>query len=94
MKQAEEIITQSADFKSVGGQFVATQNSVRAASLMLCISAKELCERLNSPTPSNLLNDLAESRNKLVTLQRIGDRFAQQSLNSGTVSDWMNARQL
>jgi len=94
MKQAEEIMTQSADFKSVQGQFVATQNSVRAASLMLCIHAKELCERLNAPTPSNLLNDLAEARNRLLVLQRVGDRLALQSDNAGTVSDWNNARQL
>jgi len=94
MKQAEEIITQSADFKSVQGQFVATQNSVRAASLMLCIPAKELCERLNAPTTSSLLNDLAEARNRLSVLQRVGDRLAQKSDNAGTVSDWNNARQL
>lgn len=94
MQQAEEIIVQSADFKSVQGQFVATQNSVRAASLTLCIPAKELCERLNSPTPANLLSDLCEARNKLASLQRIGDRLAQQSDNAGTVSDWNNARKL
>lgn len=96
MKQAEEIITQSADFKSVEGQFIVTQNSIRAASLMLCIPVKELCERLNHPAPSKLLNDLAEARNKINTLYRTGDRLAQLAGDKdfGAMKDWVNAKKL
>ena len=96
MKQAEEIITQSADFKSVEGQFVVTQNSIRAASLMLCIPVKELCERLNFPAPAKLLNDLAEAKNKINTLYRTGDRLAQIAGDSdfGAMKDWVHAKKL
>jgi len=96
MKQAEEIITQSADFKSVQGKFVATQNSVRAASLMLCVPAKELCEKLNSPNLAQLLSDLAEAKNKIHALQRTGDRLAQIAGDSdfGAIKDWVHAKKL
>jgi len=96
MKQAEEIITQSADFKSVQGQFVATQNSVRAASLMLCVPAKELCEKLNSPNLAQLLSDLAEAKNKIHALYRTGDRLAQIAGDKdfNAMKDWVHAKKL
>jgi hypothetical protein len=96
MKQAEEIITQSADFKSVEGQFIVTQNSIRAASLMLCIPVKELCERLNFPAPTKLLNDLAEAKNKINTLYRTGDRLAQVcgDKDFNATKDWVHAKKL
>jgi hypothetical protein len=96
MKQAEEIITQSADFKSVQGQFVATQNSVRAASLMLCVPAKELCEKLNSPNLAQLLNDLSEAKNKINALYRTGDRLAQLAGDKdfNAIKDWVHAKKL
>ena len=96
MKQAEEIITQSADFKSVQGQFVATQNSVRAASLMLCVPAKELCEKLNTPNLKQLLNELAEAKNKINALYRTGDRLAQLAGDKdfGAMKDWVHAKKL
>jgi len=96
MKQAEEIITQSADFKSVQGQFVATQNSVRAASLMLCVPAKKLCEKLNSPNLDQLLSDLAEAKNKIHALYRTGDRLAQIAGDKdfNAMKDWVHAKKL
>ena len=96
MKQAEEIIIQSADFKSADGKFVVTQNSVRAASLMLCVPVKELCERLNSPTLAQTLSDLAEAKNKIHALQRTGDRLAQIAGDTdfGAMKDWVNAKKL
>jgi hypothetical protein len=96
MKQAEEIIAQSADFKSADGKFVVTQNSVRAASLMLCVPVKELCERLNSPTLAQTLSDLAEAKNKIHALQRTGDRLAQIAGDTdfGAMKDWVHAKKL
>jgi hypothetical protein len=96
MKQAEEIITQSADFKSVDGKFIVTQNSVRAASLTLCVPVQELCEKLNSPSISKLLSDLAEAKNKIHALQRTGDRLAQIAGDSdfNAMKDWVHAKKL
>ena len=96
MKQAEEIMAQSVDFKSVTSQFIVTQNSIRAASLTLCIPVKELCERLNHPAPSKLLSDLCEARNKINTLQRAGDRLAQVCGDSdfNAIKDWVHAKKL
>jgi hypothetical protein len=96
MKQAEEIIAQSVDFKSADGKYVATQNSVRAASLMLCIPVKELCERLNSPATAQLLSDLAEAKNKIHSLQRTGDRLAQIAGDKdfNAMKDWVHAKKL
>lgn len=96
MKQAEEIISQSADFKSVDGKFVVTQNSVRAASLMLCVPVQELCEKLNSPSVSKLLSDLAEAKNKIHALQRTGDRLAQLAGDKdfNAMKDWVHSKKL
>lgn len=96
MKQAEEIIAQSVDFKSADGKYVVTQNSVRAASLMLCIPVKELCERLNNPATSKLLSDLAEAKNKIHSLQRTGDRLAQIAGDKdfNAMKDWVHAKKL
>lgn len=96
MQQAEEIITQSVDFKSVDGKFIVTQNSIRAASLMLCIPVKELCERLNSPTTAKLLSDLAEAKNKIHALQRTGDRLAQLAgdRDFNAMKDWVQSKKL
>jgi hypothetical protein len=96
MKQAEQIIAQSADFKAADGKFVVTQNSVRAASLTLCIPVKELCERLNNPTLAQTLSDLAEAKNKIHALQRTGDRLAQivGDTDFNAMKDWVNAKKL
>jgi hypothetical protein len=96
MKQAEEIINQSADFKSVNGKFIVTQNSVRAASLTLCVPVQELCEKLNSPSISKLLSDLAEAKNKIHALERTGDRLAQIAGDKdfGAIKDWVHAKKL
>lgn len=50
-------------------------NSVKASALLLCIEPKELLERLNNPKPSKLMNDLAEARNKIHYLEKIGDEI-------------------
>ena len=94
MKQAKEILEQTKGFTPRESGYEPKRNSERAASLILGMDVKELCERLNHPSPSKLLNDLAEARNRLVVLQRVGDRLALQSNNAGTVSDWGNARKL
>lgn len=94
MEQAKEIVEQTKGFTPRESGYDPKRNSERAASLILGMDAKELCERLNHPSPSKLLNDLAEARNRLAVLQRIGDRLAVQSNNANTVSDWQNARKL
>lgn len=50
-------------------------NSLKASSVLLCIEPKELLERLNSDRPSKLLNDLAEARNKIKSLELLGDKM-------------------
>jgi hypothetical protein len=50
-------------------------NSLKASALLLCIEPKELLERLNNPKPSKLMNDLAEARNKIHYLEKVGDEI-------------------
>ena len=89
-------MVQSADFKSVEGKFIVTQNSVRAASLTLCIPVKELCDRLNYPASTFILNELAEAKNKINTLYRAGDRLAQIAGDTdfNAMKDWVHAKKL
>lgn len=50
-------------------------NSLRAGATVLCIDPKELLERLNCDKPSKLRNDLAEARNKIKSMELMGDRM-------------------
>lgn len=94
MSKAKEIIEQANDFTPRQSCYDPKRNSERAAALILGIDVKELCERLNHPSPSKLLNDLAEARNRVASLSRIGDKLSLQSNNNSTIQDWQNARKL
>lgn len=94
MKNAEEVIKQAEGFIPRQSGYDHKRNSERAAALILGIDVKELCERLNCPSPSKLLNNFAEAKNRLAVLQRVGDRLALQSNSTTTVQDWNNARSL
>lgn len=48
-------------------------NSLKAGAIVLCIDPKELLERLEADKPSKLRNDIAEARNKIKSLEEIGD---------------------
>ena len=48
-------------------------NSLKAGATILCIDPKELIERLESDKPSKLRNSLAEARNKIKSLEEVGD---------------------
>jgi hypothetical protein len=50
-------------------------NSLRAGATVLCIEPKELLERLTCDKPSKLRNDLAEARNKIKSMELMGDRM-------------------
>lgn len=95
MNQTEDI-AHLTDLKSVGAKFVVTQNSVRAASVVLAMDVKELCERLNGNPTAQLLNDLAEAKNKIKVLYDAGDRLAQLAGDKdfNSMKNWVHAKKL
>jgi len=64
MDKAQEILDVANGFQPTQNQYNSKSNSVRGAAVVLAMEVKELMERLNCPTPSKILNDLAEARNK------------------------------
>jgi hypothetical protein len=72
IKQAQEIME---EIKTDGDKpdWSLKSNSLKAGAIVLCIDPKELLERLESDKPSKLRNDIAEARNKIKSLEEIGD---------------------
>jgi len=74
LKQAQDIMEEiKIDNKKV--EISLRCNSLKASALLLCMSPKELLNRLNNPNPSKLMNDLAEARNKIHYLEKVGDEI-------------------
>ena len=91
--KAQEILDASNGFQpSAGGEYSARSNSVKGAAVVLAMDVKELIARLNAPLPAQLLNDLAEARNKIKALEKAGDNLAVGCTNKGAIKDWVNAK--
>lgn len=95
VEKANEILEASVGF-SHPNKFDRHSNSVRGAAVILALDIKELCERLNSPTPTTLMNDLAEARNKIKEMEKAGDALvhADQRISEVEIKAWAKARNL
>ena len=71
---ARKIMEQSQGFTEVR-PFNVKSNSVKAAALLIGVSPKEMCDRLNGKHPNQSLSDIAEIKTKLKALEEIGDKI-------------------
>ena len=94
MDKAQEILDASQGFQPTKGEYTLRSNSLKGAAVVLAMDAKELLERLNSPTPSKVLSDLAEARCKIKELQDAGDNLVHGKLNSESIKAWVRTKAL
>jgi hypothetical protein len=94
MDKAQEILDVANGFQPTQNQYNSKSNSVRGAAVVLAMDVKELMERLNCPTPSKILNDLAEARNKIKALEDAGDSLINNSLSQESVRNWVRTKNL
>jgi hypothetical protein len=94
MDKAQEILDASNGFQPTQGEYTLRSNSLKGAAVVLAMDAKELLERLNSPTPSKVLSDLAEARCKIKELQDAGDNLVHGKLNSESIKAWVRTKAL
>ncbi len=94
MDKAQEILDASNGFQPTQGEYTLRSNSLKGAAVVLAMDAKELLERLNSPTPSKILSDLAEARCKIKELQDAGDNLVHGKLNSESIKAWVRTKAL
>ena len=92
--KAQEILDASNGFQPTQGEYTLRSNSLKGAAVVLAMDAKELLQRLNCPTPSKILNDLAEARNKIKMLQEAGDNLVHNKLSSNVIKEWVRTKSL
>lgn len=92
--KAQEILDASNNFQPTQGGYTLRSNSLKGAAVVLAMDAKELLERLNSPTPSKVLNDLAEARCKIKDLKEAGDNLVHGKLNQESIKAWVRTKAL
>jgi len=93
VEKAQEILDASNGFQPTQGEYTLRSNSLKGAAVVLAMDAKELIERLNSPAPSKILNDLAEAKNKIKQLTDAGNALAIQNSQT-TIRSWIHAKSL
>jgi hypothetical protein len=91
--KAEEILEVAGSFQPNQNQYTSRSNSVKGAAVVLAMDLKELIERLNCPTPSKILNDLAEARNRLKAMEQAGDVLARTATKEA-IKEWVRAKSL
>ena len=94
VEKAQEILDASNGFQPTQGEYTLRSNSLKGAAVVLAMDAKELLERLNCPTPSKILNDLAEARNKIKSLENAGDNLVHSKLASNVIKEWVRTKAL
>jgi hypothetical protein len=92
--KAQEILDASNGFQPTQGEYTLRSNSLKGAAVVLAMDAKELLERLNSPTPAKILSDLAEARCKIKELQEAGDNLVNGQLNKESIKAWVRTKAL
>jgi len=93
--KAREILEVANGFQpSQGGEYSSRSNSVKGAAVVLAMDLKELISRLNAPHPAQLLNDLAEAKNKIKMLQESGDNLVHKKLSNESIKDWVRTKSL
>lgn len=78
LDKAEEILRETMTVPPSTGGLSLRSNSVKAASVLLCVSPEELIERMKFARPAELLNQLAEAKNKIYHIEVFGDVMAEQ----------------
>jgi hypothetical protein len=92
--KAQEILDASNGFQPTQGEYTLKSNSLKGAAVVLAMDAKELISRLNAPHPAQLLNDLAEAKNKIKMLQDSGDNLVHSKLAGVAIKDWVRTKSL
>lgn len=92
--KAQEIVDASNKFQPSKSEYVLRSNSLQGAAVVLAMDAKELVARLNAPLPAQILNDLAEARNKIKALENAGDALASTSQNKDAIKEWVKTKNL
>lgn len=92
VEKAQEILDASNGFQPSKGEYTLRSNSLKGAAVVLAMDPKELIARLNAPLPAQLLNDLAEAKNKIKALEAAGDGLAVGCANKQAIKDWVNAK--
>jgi hypothetical protein len=91
--KAEEILEVAGSFQPNQNQYTSRSNSVKGAAVVLAMDLKELIERLNCPTPSKILNDLAEAKCRLKAMSEAGDVLA-RTASKEAIKEWVRAKSL
>jgi len=91
--KAQEILDEAGKFQPTQSEYNSRSNSVKGAAVVLAMDVKELIERLNCPTPSKILNDLAEARNRLKAMEQAGDVLA-RTASKEAIKEWVRAKSL
>lgn len=92
--KAQEILDASKGFQPSQGEYSTRSNSVKGAAVVLAMDVKELIARLNAPLPSQILNDLAEAKNKIKMLEEAGDNLIHGKLTGAVVKEWVRTKSL
>jgi hypothetical protein len=93
--KAQEILDASNGFQpSQVGEYSLRSNSVKGAAVVLAMDVKELIARLNAPLPAQILNDLAEAKNKIKMLEEAGDNLVHGKLSDAVVKEWVRTKNL
>jgi hypothetical protein len=93
--KAQEILDASNGFQpSQVGEYSSRSNSVKGAAVVLAMDVKELIARLNAPLPAQILNDLAEAKNKIKMLEESGDNLVHSKLSATVVKEWVRTKNL
>lgn len=93
--KAQEILDASNGFQpSQVGEYSSRSNSVKGAAVVLAMDVKELIARLNAPLPAQILNDLAEAKNKIKMLEEAGDNLVHGKLSDAVVKEWVRTKNL
>lgn len=92
--KAQEILDASNGFQPTQGEYTLRSNSLKGAAVVLAMDAKELLERLNCKHPAQILNDLAEARNKIKMLQEAGDNLVHSKLSGSVIKEWVRTKSL
>ena len=91
--KAQEILDAAGSFQPNQSEYTSRSNSVKGAAVVLAMDVKELIERLNCPTPSKILNDLAEAKCRLKAMSEAGDVLA-RTASKEAIKEWVRAKSL
>jgi hypothetical protein len=92
--KAQEILDAAGSFQPNQSEYTSRSNSVKGAAVVLAMDVKELIARLNAPLPAQILNDLAEAKNKIKMLEEAGDNLVHSKLAGSVIKEWVRTKSL